>query len=201
MGSTPIYSIPFADPTDLVRDWPALSEDVADAVEAAISGLPVPDPPAGIGSNVVQTVKTDPFRSTSTSFVPVPGLSATITPTAEDSKVLIIVQITTSQRSDTGSFFKLTGGNTSGYVGDAEGNRPQAVFGGFYRQDQIRSTTYAQSMVFLDSPSTTSATTYGVEASGTSSAPQINVNRTGDNLDSGNEPRTTSSITLIEVAA
>ena len=32
MGSTPIYSIPFADPTDLVRDWPALSEDVAEQV-------------------------------------------------------------------------------------------------------------------------------------------------------------------------
>ena len=26
------YFIPFADPTDLVRDWPALSEDVAEAV-------------------------------------------------------------------------------------------------------------------------------------------------------------------------
>ena len=41
MGSTPIYSIPFADPTDLVRDWPALSEDVALAIEAALENIPV----------------------------------------------------------------------------------------------------------------------------------------------------------------
>jgi hypothetical protein len=41
MGSTPIYNIPFAEPSDLVRDWPALSEDVALAIEAALEGIPV----------------------------------------------------------------------------------------------------------------------------------------------------------------
>ena len=41
MGSTPIHGIPFADPTDLVRDWPALSEDVALAIEAALENIPV----------------------------------------------------------------------------------------------------------------------------------------------------------------
>ena len=42
MGSTPIHGIPFADPTDLVRDWPALSEDVALAIEAALEDISVP---------------------------------------------------------------------------------------------------------------------------------------------------------------
>jgi hypothetical protein len=31
------WNIPFAEPSDLVRDWPALSEDVADAVAAGLS--------------------------------------------------------------------------------------------------------------------------------------------------------------------
>jgi hypothetical protein len=35
---------------------------------------------AGIGSNVVQTVKTDTFTTTSTSYTTLTGLSATITP-------------------------------------------------------------------------------------------------------------------------
>jgi hypothetical protein len=35
------YNIPFADPTDLVRDWPALSEDVALAIVAALENIPV----------------------------------------------------------------------------------------------------------------------------------------------------------------
>ena len=41
MGVTPIYNIPFAEPTDLVRDWPALSEDVALAIEQALEDIPV----------------------------------------------------------------------------------------------------------------------------------------------------------------
>jgi hypothetical protein len=31
------WSIPYAEPSDLVRDWPALSEDVADAVAAGLT--------------------------------------------------------------------------------------------------------------------------------------------------------------------
>ena len=31
------WSIPYAEPADLVRDWPALSEDVADAVAAGLT--------------------------------------------------------------------------------------------------------------------------------------------------------------------
>jgi len=41
MGSTPIYNIPFAEPTDLVRSWPGISEQVALAVEAALENIPV----------------------------------------------------------------------------------------------------------------------------------------------------------------
>ena len=33
------YNIPFAEPTDLVRDWPALSEDVADAVVLGLDSI------------------------------------------------------------------------------------------------------------------------------------------------------------------
>jgi hypothetical protein len=49
------YFIPFAAPADLVRDWPDLSEDVALAIASGLSAAGNP----GIGSNVVQTVKTD----------------------------------------------------------------------------------------------------------------------------------------------
>jgi hypothetical protein len=41
VGVTPIYNIPFAEPTNLVRDWPQLSEDVALAIEAALEDIPV----------------------------------------------------------------------------------------------------------------------------------------------------------------
>jgi hypothetical protein len=35
------YFIPYAEPTDLVRDWPDLSEDVALAIVAALENIPV----------------------------------------------------------------------------------------------------------------------------------------------------------------
>jgi hypothetical protein len=35
------YFIPFAEPTDLVRDWPQLSEDAALAIVAALENIPV----------------------------------------------------------------------------------------------------------------------------------------------------------------
>ena len=35
------YFIPYAEPTDLVRDWPELSEDVALAIVAALENIPV----------------------------------------------------------------------------------------------------------------------------------------------------------------
>jgi hypothetical protein len=35
------YFIPFAEPTNLVRDWPDLSEDVALAIVAALENIPV----------------------------------------------------------------------------------------------------------------------------------------------------------------
>jgi hypothetical protein len=53
------WFIPFAEPSDLVRDWPALSSAVGTAVAAGLSAAGN----AGIGSNVVQTVKTDTFTA------------------------------------------------------------------------------------------------------------------------------------------
>jgi len=35
------YFIPFVEPTDLVRDWPGISEDVALAIVAALEDIPV----------------------------------------------------------------------------------------------------------------------------------------------------------------
>jgi hypothetical protein len=53
----------------------------------------------------------------------------------------------------------LSGGNAGTYVGGTAGSRVSAVFGGFSaanEQEQI----YTGSIVYLDSPATTSATTY-----------------------------------------
>lgn len=190
------WNIPYVAGTDLVSDWPTDSLALANAIDAGLDAASV-----GIGSNVVQTVKTDTFTSSSTSFVTVTGLSATITPSSATAKVLVVVQISTSFNAVGGAFYKVTGGNTSSYVGASPGSRVAAVFGGFNQADELEYTMVSQSIVFLDSPATTSATTYQVEARGTSTGPGVYVNRSADDFNGANRGRGASSITLIEVKA
>jgi hypothetical protein len=189
------WNIPYVEPADLVRDYPAADEAQALAIAAGLTAAG----PAGVGSNVVQTIKTNTFTTSSTSFTTVTGLSASITPSTNTSKVLVIVQIAYALSNGVGyGHFKITGGNTSGYVGDADGSRIQAVFGGQNASDN-RLNLMSGSIVFLDSPASGAATTYQVEVrAGTSGS--VIVNQFAD--DSNNTALTTrgaSSITLIEV--
>ena len=200
MGSTPIYSIPFADPTDIVRDWPGLSEDVAEAVEAAISGVPVL---AGMGSNVVQTVKTDTFSTTSATFENITGLAVTITPTSSSSKLLVIANINISvSNTNMGCSVRLDGGGTENFVGDAEGSRTRA-FAFQSRTDasfESHRMTFVASVVALTSPNTTDAVTINAQML-RSAAGTAFVNRSGEDIDAARWARTVSTITAIEVAA
>ena len=76
------HFIPFADPTDLVRDWPALSEDVADAVAAGLDA-------AGFVKQIVTATDTTSRSTTSTSYVDA-SISATITPQDAANRLIIL---------------------------------------------------------------------------------------------------------------
>ncbi len=161
------------------------------------------DTPAGVGRilQVVSTAKTDTFSTTSASFGTVTGLTATITPSSSSSKVLIVAQITASVSVSGSGAFRLSGGNSTTYVGDAASSRLRAVFGLLGGQgvsndnDRI---AHSFSIVYQDSPNTTSATTYEVQAYGSNGT--LFVNRSGNDTDSDKYVRGTSSITVMEMA-
>jgi hypothetical protein len=150
---------------------------------------------------VVQTAKTNTFSTTSTSFTTVTGLTATITPSSTNSKILVMAQVANSTNSLGGVayYLRLAGGNATTYVGDAAGSRARTVAGHF---DSSGGRMESSSLLYLDSPNTTSATTYEVQISsnpeGTTGT--VFVNRTATDTDNGNNPRGASSITLMEVA-
>jgi hypothetical protein len=139
------WNIPYAAPADLVSAWPALSEDIAEAIADGLDAAGN----AGIGSNVVQATSTSRFTTASTTFVAVTGMNVTITPTSASSKVLVVCSglygnasnspVTRSRIVRGASQIAIT----EHYNGGANGT-------GF---------TYS----ILDSPATTSATTYGLE--------------------------------------
>ena len=173
---------------------PVATESYVDAEIAAIPEI------AGIGSNVVQTVKTDTFTTTSSSYTTVTGLSATITPTSNTAKVLIIVQVTHAMSAAGVGYghFRVAGGNATTYVGDASGSRIRGVFGG---GSELTNTISAlsETIVYVDSPASASATTYQLEVR-TASTGSVHINRSQNDGDNAFNNRGASSITLIEVA-
>jgi hypothetical protein len=180
------WSLRYPAPSDLVRNGPEQFEDLADDVAAAL-----------LIKQVVQTVKTDTFVTSSATFVDVTGLAVTITPSTDTSKVLVIVQLTTaeSQDGDLG-FWKVVGGNMGVYIGDTAGTRTRAVTGGHTR-GETNNGMQSQSIVYLDSPATTSAVTYQVQAG----IDDCYLNRSSGDSDGTERGRGASSITAIEVVA
>jgi len=113
---------------------------------------------------VVQAVKTDTFTTTTSSFLDVPSLAVSITPSSTSSKVLITCNICGQVEASSGSYgsaLRLLRGTTVIGVGDAGGSRVQCIstLGG---QD---GNEYANpvSFQYLDSPSSTSSLTYKVQ--------------------------------------
>ena len=148
---------------------------------------------------VLQTVKTDTFSTTSQTFVDVTGLSVSITPTSSSSKILI--QYTTNTCADatsTGYSMRLVRDSTAIFVGDAAGVRPQATVAGSSLNIYDNS---AVSGSYLDSPATTSAVSYKVQMTCTNGTPAIYVNRTiGDRNTVNYDARYASSIIVMEIA-
>lgn len=148
---------------------------------------------------VVSTNKTDTFTTTSTSFVDITGLSASITPQASTNKVLVIVTLSVGDDPTvTQTQSRLLRDATVINVGDAAGSRTQAA-------QQTKSVSNgvqtAHAYVFLDSPATTSATTYKVQLATAGATQTSAVNRSIADANNNSGARTVSNITVMEISA
>jgi hypothetical protein len=167
---------------------------------------------AGVGAGkilqVVSTTKTDTFsasvaQGTST---PITGLSVTITPNSASSNILVIGQINgSSDGASEAAVTVLTRNGAAICVGDAAGSRSLATSGSGYTSSATgyKESPYSIGILFLDSPATTSSTTYAVEIGSTFFGTSGVFVNTGPNttLDRSDVWRTTSSITVMEVSA
>jgi len=149
---------------------------------------------------VVSTTKTDTFTTSSTSFVDITGLSATITPSSTSNKIMVMAQIPVSNTGTTGTRsvgVLLARGGTGIFEGDSSGSRLSATNGYFGHATEPRAIG-TTNIMYLDSPNTTSATTYTIRivAGGNTAT----VNRSGEDPDNTAGLRLASSITLMEVA-
>ena len=165
--------------------------------------LPVDGAPTGGGGGIIQvvsTTKTDTFDTTSTSFVDITGLSVSITPKFSTSKILVTYHTNASMEDDGyRGGLRLMRDSTAIFVGDSAGSRPQLS------NHLVEATGTQQQFSYsgqtLDSPATTSAVTYKVQAISLDSGRQININKSYGDSDDALNGRTASSITVMEVSA
>ena len=154
--------------------------------------------PAGGGgiSQVVSTTKTDTFTMSSTTYADITGLSVTITPSSSSSKILIMANVNhVGTVGTSASGIRLLRDSTPISIGDTAGSRTLTSGGESY--GVVGVTLTGDAVMYLDSPATTSATTYKIQIQAYASTAYVN--RSGVDADSYPYFRGTSSITVMEV--
>jgi hypothetical protein len=154
---------------------------------------------AGKILQVVSTIKDDTFTTTSTTFQTVTGLTAAITPTFTSSKIYVVVAISVGNTaSSNATHVRLSRGATPISLGASAGSRTPISGQSYIRDGAVEMGNVAIS--FLDSPNTTSSTTYSVELRSNNSGQIATVNRSATDSDAASTGRSASNIILMEVA-
>jgi len=151
--------------------------------------------PTGSILQVVSTTKTDTFSSATTAgtYVDITGLSVSITPSSATSKIFVVFAIgATGTNTSQDIMFRLVRNSTNIAIADSGPTYTTTV--------AVRSLnaelTSTPTMFYLDSPATTSATTYKITGS-TSGGGTLVVNKRQSDTSFG----AVSTITVMEVAA
>ena len=140
--------------------------------------LPVDGAPTNGGGGiiqVIQTIKKDQFETSTTvgsGYADITGLSATITPKFNTSKIMVEAHIYNSNNNAV-NFFRVLRGST--FIEQPSGTSSSGAnynaHGFSYFDHQFQDTCVIK---ILDSPATTSATTYKIQTACTSNVVTIN---------------------------
>ena len=140
-------------------------------------------------AQVISVFKADAFSTSSATFVDVTDLTVSITPSLATSKILVFAYVSTSASTSNDHFLNLNRGATA---------ICQTTSGSTISTAHLFVPNTAMSLhnpiIFLDSPATTSATTYKIQAKVGSDT--MYVNRRG-----ADTTGSTSTITVMEILA
>ena len=139
---------------------------------------------------VVSTTKTDTFQTSSTSFVDVTGMSVSITPSSASNKIFIITTFSMGQSDSSGlAVYNLVRGATN-IAQPSTTPTFNGTSGALDRSagDNVMPVSFS----FLDSPSTTSSTTYKIQT-------RINTGTLSFNRRNTADSAFTATITAFEI--
>ena len=167
-----------------------LPDGIVDTDMLAAGAVTAPKRGAGAILQVVQTFKNDSFSTTSTSYVDITGFSVTITPSSTSNKILLLnfAGLSTDGNSSVQYINLLRGSTAIAQPSVSTGFSSTATM-----FPQSISNMISWSYSFLDSPNTTSATTYKWQIKGYTGTQYINQRALND------MPRTATMIAM-EVA-
>jgi hypothetical protein len=160
--------------------------------------------PSGSVIQTVQSIKSDTYSlsSPADTWVDVTGASVTITPTSASSRILVIPDFVWGGDGGLGVNYmiRLFRDSTQIYTPTSSGSRATGLF----EIESSVSTAYDYMLfpsmrMFLDSPATTSAVTYKIQARLTNGG-TFYLNRNHVDTDSVQQMRTSSSFTVMEIA-
>jgi len=160
------------------------------------TALPRTALPIGCVLQIVQTVNTAAFTTTSTSYVTL--MTVSITPSSASNKVLITFGTNGGTNGDVmHGYVAIFRNSTQLFQGDAAGSRRGAT-------SVINTATQQQFYyggTFLDSPATTSAISYTIQVLSSNGA-TLYINRSARDTDLlAYDGRSVSSVTVMEIAA
>ena len=158
--------------------------------------------PAGVGGKVLQvvsTTKTDTFTTTSSSLVDITGMSVSITPSSTSSKIYVSGHVSYGKANgNSGYTLKLLRDSTEIGSGASAGSRQTGISDLSFTSSSIYH-TQTRNFNYLDSPSTTSSTTYKLQTKSRDSS-QLVINRPNQDDDQVHGSRLSSTITVMEIA-
>ena len=162
---------------------------------------------SGVGGKVLQVVQATKLGTQSISgsgggnspetFTDITDLSVSITPSSTSNKILILASLNGSSTNN--GFASLFRGSTNLASPTSPSGRVPS-FTGDYWNGSNTALTKTYPIIYLDSPSTTSSTTYKLAATIWETSPIFYVNRAEDDTDIGYRQRGVSTITAIEIA-
>jgi hypothetical protein len=176
-----------------VLDLPATSGTLI-TTDSSGQSIPKAALPTGSVLQVVQTTKTDTFSTSSTSKVDITGMSVSITPTSASSKILIIASINYGG-NDYNYYCDLLRGSTV-LNAPSSGNNPCTI--ALCAITTASWEIHSGGISFLDSPATTSSTTYKLQIA-CQNPGTFYLNRSYRN--NANDSVCSSTITVMEIAA
>jgi hypothetical protein len=191
------WNIPYVDPTDLVRDYPQASEDLADAIA---DGLDAAGGLVAVKSVLFTATQTN-STATGANFA-VTNLSITHTLAAATNKLVISAYLgaagSSNQFGNVG--IAVADDGTLIGIGAADGTRTRVGAGGVIAGASNNATVASPAITFVYEPGDAVAHTYTVRAINIHTSTQtLFINRSEQDINSASGPRATSGFVIQEV--